>query len=235
MAVHRAHWAALLLFLPMLSWAGSEARADLWVWERDFYVHRDVDEAYVRKALLGGNRSLQRKHNPGDVACPVELRVRNWIVYDGETPGMVDRPGALQPPSSHQHPGFYFHNGRGPAHARMHQQVASLWVFEPRKVDPHGAPALRRDDMQAWAVAHEWGHLAGLAHILRPRRAEVDDPTTPEDERNTSDAPCTLMSYKYGFPSPPKMGVACKSGLRIEAWQCDAYKQGADRIERLPE
>ena len=233
MAAGRAHWAALLLFLPMLSWAGGEARADLWVWERDFYVHRDVDEAYVRKVLDAANESLQRKHGDRDVACPVELRVRNWIVYDHETPGMVNRPGQLQAVS--RRPGFYFHNGGGPAFALRHQQIASLWVFEKRKVGPNGAPALRRDDLQAWALAHEWGHLASLAHIFRPRRAEVDDPTTPEDERNTSDAPCTLMSYRYGFPSPPKMGVACRSGRQIEAWQCDAYKQGADRIERAPE
>ena len=226
---------ALLLFLAMLSWAGSEARADLWVWERDFYVHRSIDEAYVRKALEAGNQLLQRKNGDGDVACPVELRVRNWIVYDGETPGMVDRPGRLEAPSSHQRPGFYFHNGTPPAHARMHQQLVSLWVFAWWEVDADGAPRPRRDNQQAWAVAHEWGHLAGLAHIMRPRRAEVDDPNTPEDERETSDAPCTLMSYNYGFPSPPKMGVLCSGLSRLEAWQCDAYKKGADRIERLPE
>ena len=219
----------------MLSWAGGEARADLWVWERDIYVHRDVDEAYVRKALDLANQTLQRKHDKEDVACPVELRVRNWIVYDGQTPGMVDRPRRFQTPSRQRLPGFYFHNGTSPAFAQVRQQIASLWVFGPPRTGPAGALTPRRDRVQAWAIAHEWGHLAGLDHIPRPRRAEVDDPNTPDDERETSDAPCTLMSYNYGVPSPPKMGVRCRSERRIEAWQCDAYKRGADRVERVPE
>lgn len=235
MGARHAYWTALLLFLPTLSWAGDGARADLWIWERDFYVHEDLDESYVRKSLAGANQLLQRKHDKADFPCPVELRVRNWIAYDGATPGMVERPRRLEPPSSHQRPGFYFHDGTPPAFAMTQQQIVSLWVKSPGKLDPDGAPALRHHSSQAWAIAHEWGHLAGLSHIPRPRRTEVDDPSTEEDERETSDAPCTLMSYNYGFPSPPRMGVSCASARRIEAWQCDAYKRGADRVEQLAE
>jgi hypothetical protein len=214
----------LLLALP--------ARAELWVWERDFYVHEDVDPDYVREALAIANRSLQRQNDPEDVGCPVELRIREIIRYGPRTPGMVDRPGRLRSPSQSSAPGFYFHNGVGPAFALKHNQLASFWVFKGQRRTPEGARAVRSVNSQSWAISHEMGHLAGLNHILRPRRAEIDDPATPEDERNTSDAPCTLMSYDYGFPSPPKMGVKCKSGTRLEAWQCEAYKRGADRVER---
>lgn len=232
MKLGRHRWIAPLLALALL---GPSARswADLWVWERDLYVHEDVDVDYARRALDGANRLLQRQHDPEDVACPIELRVKELIRYGADTPGMVDRPGRLKPPSLHPRPGFYFHNGTGPAFAMAQHQLASLWVFErPEKVASGRAPPVRDERQQAWAVAHEWGHLARLSHIMRPRRAEVDDPATPENESEISDAPCTLMSYFYGFPSPPRMGVRCKSGKRIEAWQCEAYKRGADRVER---
>ena len=217
---------ALLLVAPARATAG-----ELWIWERDFYVHRDVGEDYVRESLERANWRVQEKHGKGGVACPVELRIRELILFDGSTPGLIDRPGRVQPPSSHLRPGFYFHNGSPPAFAMVQQQLASFWVLRRKKNElvPLKRPAA---GSQAWAIAHEWGHLAGLDHIYRQPRAQVDDPSTPEDERATSDDPCTLMSYDYGFPSPPKGGVKCRSGRRLEAWQCEAYKSGADRVEQ---
>ena len=213
--------AALLASFPRA------AGAELWIWERDFYVHASIPEDYVRGSLARANRYVQEQNDPEDTPCPVELRIRRLVRYDGRTAGMVERPESMQLPADPLRPGFYFHNGRSPSFTVAQAGAVSLWVYE-RKKDQ--APSLRLERTQGWSIAHEWGHAAGLAHIFRSPRAPLDDPATPENERKVSDQPCSLMSYNYGF-GPGQMGVSCQGASRLVGWQCEAYKKRADRFD----